>query len=181
MRLFFKHIIKLRCWLPGLLMITPLMVYSQTDNDISVIKAALSYNFAKYTQWPDSQKNKTITLCYFNPAYDVGFDKLANRTISGESVRVKKIDIIEDIADCQLAYIDRKDRSKLQRFFISLDKKPILTVSDMAGFVDDGGMIEIVSQDNKLRFKVNLEQLQKQGLTLSSQVLNLALEVKRDN
>ena len=42
-----------------------------------------------------------------------------------------------------------------------------------------GGMIEIVEKDKRLYFKVNMQVVAKSGLTISSQVLKLALEVKR--
>ncbi|MFT7388118.1 MAG: hypothetical protein ACI8VC_001362 [Candidatus Endobugula sp.] len=179
MPLFFLKFNKLQWWLTGILLVAPLLVYSQA-NKTEIVKAALSYNFAKYTQWPEAQQRNEVTFCYFNSAYINGFERLAAKTLNEKKIVVRQVDSVNVTAGCQLIYIDSKDRNKLQRLFLYLKNKPILTVSDMAGFVTDGGMIEIINQDNKLRFKVNLEQLERQGLTISSEVLKLAVQVKKD-
>ncbi len=176
--LFLQHV-KSWLWLAvfGLLLL-PLIASSQQSNS-EAIKAALSYNFAKYTHWPETSGHEYLTFCYFNSAYRNGFEKLTNKTVAEKKIRLKQVTSVNDTAQCQLIYVDNQDRHKLKRLLLYLDKKPILTVSDMTGFIDDGGMIEIVNQDNKLRFKVNLEQLEQQGLMLSSQVLKLAVQVKQ--
>ena len=178
MNLFLQRVQRWR-WLAifGLLLL-PVIASSQQSNS-EAIKAALSYNFAKYTHWPNTSEHEGMTFCYFNSAYRDGFEKLTNKMVDGKNIALKQVAKVSDTSDCQLLYVDNEDRHKLKRLLLYLDQKPVLTVSDMSGFVDDGGMIEIVNQDNKLRFKVNLEQLERQGLTLSSQVLKLAVQVKQ--
>jgi len=172
-----RHTIKKLWWL---LLVSPLLAYSQS-NDSAVIKAALSYNFAKYTQWPDSAIADELTLCYFNSVYQVGFEKFADKKINVKTVQSRQLTTIDDVDGCQLLYIDSENQTILPQLLTYLKAKPILTVSDMPGFIDSGGMIEIVSKANKFRFKVNLLQLQQHDLTISSQVLKLAIEVKRGN
>jgi len=178
MKLLFQNLAISQWWLLAILLM-PLSAYSQTSAP-SAIKAVLNYNFAKYTQWPDSSVDDEINLCYFNSALHLGFETLTGKTINGKKLVLTHVASVDKVDHCQLIYIDSKDRHKLHRLFIFLNNKPVLTVSDMAGFVDDGGMIEIVNQDNKLRFKINLYQVQQHGLTLSSQLLRLAIDVKQD-
>jgi YfiR/HmsC-like len=143
------------------------------------LKAMLNYNFAKYAQWPSSRTQMDVQLCHFNEAYKPDFERLIGKRIGDGVVSVKQLSAVNEADDCHLVYIDKSNRDLLQRMFLHLVDKPVLTVSDISGFVDAGGMIEIVMVDSKLRFKVNLVQLKKVGLGLSSQVLKLAVELKR--
>jgi hypothetical protein len=106
-------------------------------------------------------------------------DRLSGKKISQSLVSIKQIENIDDVDQCHLIYIDKSKREILNRLFIKVKDKPILTVSDISGFYDEGGMIEIKVKDNRLRFLINLVPVNKSKIVLSSQMLKLAIEVKR--
>lgn len=147
-------------------------------SDSRSLIAALNYNFAKYADWPGEDHADSIQLCYFTDSFKNSFAALRDKTIFDKLVRVRQLSKIEETRDCHLVYIDRSERKLLKRLFVFLQDRPVLTVSDITGFADDGGMIEIFQANNKFRFKVNLTQIQASHLKLSSQVLKLAVEVK---
>jgi hypothetical protein len=62
-----------------------------------------------------------------------------------------------------------------------LDKTSVLTVSDMPQFTQHGGMIQFVTEAKRVRFEVNLTSAERTGLTLSSQLLKVAIGVKRNS
>lgn len=140
--------------------------------------AALNYNFAKYANWPHGEELASIQLCYFSDRYRKSFGSLQDKHIFDKPVTVRQLSDIEQTSKCQLLFIDRSERVLLQRLFVHLGDKPVLTVSDLTGFSNEGGMIEILQVNNKFRFKVNLTRMQWADLNLSSQVLKLAVEVK---
>lgn len=140
--------------------------------------AALNFNFAKYADWPGEEHAESIDLCYFTDAFKNSFSELHDKAIFDKPVSTRQIRDVEQTSRCHLVYIDRSERDILQRLFVYLRDKPVLTVSDVAGFVDDGGMIEIVRVNNKFRFKVNMSRMESSNLKMSSQVLKLAVEVK---
>jgi hypothetical protein len=51
----------------------------------------------------------------------------------------------------------------------------------MPGFITNGGMIQFVLAENKVRFQVNLAATDKAGLTFSSQLLKVATYIKRES
>ena len=53
----------------------------------------------------------------------------------------------------------------------------MLTISDAPGFARHGGCVELVKQQDKIRFIVNKQALSRQGLELSYKVYAMALEV----
>jgi hypothetical protein len=61
----------------------------------------------------------------------------------------------------------------------ALGKSNILTVSDMPAFTRRGGMIQFVLEGNRVRFEINLAAAQRAGLTLSSELLKVAVAIRR--
>ena len=53
----------------------------------------------------------------------------------------------------------------------------MLTVSEMDGFSERGGMIALKVQDDVVRFDVNLAQVERARLKMSSQIIRLAQNV----
>jgi hypothetical protein len=62
----------------------------------------------------------------------------------------------------------------------AVQKSAVLTVSDLPGFTGNGGMIQFMLRENKVRFEVNLTAAEKAGLTLSSQLLKVATDVRKE-
>ena len=61
----------------------------------------------------------------------------------------------------------------------ALDDAPVLTVSDLKGFAEQGGMIGFrITQDGRVAFDINLPRVEKTGLRMSSQLLKLARIVR---
>ena len=56
----------------------------------------------------------------------------------------------------------------------------ILTVSDLDGFCGMGGIIQLLKQDQRIRFEVNLTVGVRAHLTISSKLLGLAQSVYSD-
>jgi hypothetical protein len=50
----------------------------------------------------------------------------------------------------------------------------------MPAFTSNGGMIQFVLKENKVRFEVNLTAAEKAGLTLSSQLLKVATDIRKE-
>jgi hypothetical protein len=140
--------------------------------------AALNYNFAKYADWPDEETIDSIQLCFFNDSYQHGFTALNGKNIFDKTVVVRQLASLDEASRCQLLFLDRAEQHLLKKLFKSLQHKPVLTVSDIQGFIEQGGMIEIIRVNERLRFKVNLTEMQAAQLNMSSQVLKLAVEVK---
>ena len=58
-----------------------------------------------------------------------------------------------------------------------LGSQPVLTVSDLPGFAQQGGVIGLVRQGGRLRFEINRGVAQAAGLRLSVDLLSLAMSV----
>jgi len=62
----------------------------------------------------------------------------------------------------------------LEQTFAGLKGQSILTVGDVEGFSKDGGIIRLVTEQNKIHFRINPEAAKNANLTVSSKLLRLA-------
>jgi hypothetical protein len=87
----------------------------------------------------------------------------------------------QDAVICRILFISLSEDGQLKDVLTALDKTSVLTVSDIPDFSQRGGMIEFVLVGTRIRFEANLTTAQHAGLTVSSELLKVAITVKRDS
>lgn len=105
----------------------------------------------------------------------------SRRTIDGKSLLAKRISEPQQGPNCRVLFISSSEDGRLKEILTTLDKTGVLTVSDMPNFSQRGGMIQFVLDGNRIRFAVNLTPAQDAGLTVSSELLKVAVSVRRDS
>jgi YfiR/HmsC-like len=151
-----------------------------TENEV---KSAYLYNFGKFVEWPA----KATSGGEFFPICALADDSfgstletiIAGESINGKKVLVKRVAKPQDAVSCRILFISSSEQNQLKELLAVLDNTSVLTVSDMPQFSRRGGMIQFVVEANKVRFEVNLTSAERAGLTLSSQLLKVAINVKR--
>jgi hypothetical protein len=147
------------------------------------VEAAYLFNFSKFITWPADRgpHGGSILICVLG---DDPFGPILDKTVTGEKVDGKtvvdrRITRFEEATGCSILYISTSEASRLNRVLLAVKDAPVLTVSDLPDFLDRGGMIQFVLRDNRVRFAVNLGPTQHDGLTLSSELLKVAVSVTR--
>lgn len=161
----------------------PLLHAQQSTPTENEVKSAYLYNFGKFVEWPA----KTTSVGEFFPICALGDDNfgstletiIAGESINGKKVLVKRVAKPQDAVSCRILFISSSEQNQLKEILAALDNTSVLTVSDMPQFARRGGMIQFVVEANKVRFEVNLTSAERAGLTLSSQLLKVAINVKR--
>jgi hypothetical protein len=149
------------------------------------VKAAYLYNFGKFVQWPTraaESEGDPFGICVLgeNP-FGTAFEALAGQTINGHKVVTWQISKAQDAEKCSVLFIGVSEKERISIILAALKKFPILTVSDMPHFVTQGGMIQFVMRNNKIRFEVNRTAAEGAGLNLSSELLKVAVNVKKNH
>jgi hypothetical protein len=147
------------------------------------VKATYLYNFARFVEWPATAaaaKSDSFAICVlgqdpFGPAVDA---IVAGEIIDAKPVLVKRFLKAQDAVICRVLYISSSEENRLKEVLAALDKSGVLTVSDIPEFSQRGGMIQFVQESNKIRFEVNLASAVAAGLTLSSELLKVAVTVR---
>ena len=143
------------------------------------VKAAFVLNFMKFTTWPEQRATDpgTLTLCATEGhPLDGQLHALEGRDVRGMRVNVVHRPA-EEAPACDVVFVTRADAATLAALQRAAAGRPMLTISDESGFIDRGGMIEMKLVAGRTRFDINLAAARAAGLTLSSQLLQLAERV----
>ncbi len=145
------------------------------------LKAVLVYNFAQFTQWPDSTltNGKTpLRITVFGDSdLTADFDLIDGRSVDGRKIMVSHTNDPTHVSECDILFLADVERDQWPLVFSALGNHPILTIGEMNGFLEAGGIINFHLVDGRIRFQVNLDQARHRGLSISSRILKLATSV----
>lgn len=147
------------------------------------VKAVYLFNFGKFIEWPAvPSKDQPFTICVLglDPFGAILDATIAGETIDNRKLVARRIAGAQDTADCRILYISSSEAARVKEIVAAARKGAVLTVSDLPGFTGNGGMIQFVLRENKVRFEVNLTAAEKAGLTLSSQLLKVATDIRKE-
>jgi hypothetical protein len=150
------------------------------------VKAAYLYNFGRFVEWPakvTAGSTEPFTICVLGKdPFGASLDAtIAGEAIDGKSVLAKRILKPQEALNCRVLYIASSEEAQLKEILATLEKTSVLTVSDISQFTKHGGMIQFIDDANRVRFEVNLTVAERAGLTLSSQLLKVAVSVRRSS
>ena len=147
------------------------------------IKAAFLYNFTSFVTWPDNLAGESeFTLCVFgDDPFGELLDKLAGKSVNGRQLVVRRLESLALLDQCKLVFISEMPSDQLGAALALLHGLPVLTVSDIHGFTELGGIIEFRIIENKVRFDINVNAAESSGLNISSKLLSLASRFRRDD
>jgi hypothetical protein len=150
------------------------------------IEATYLFNFSRFVAWPSqvpAQKGGPFGICVlgadpFGPALDA---MLSGESVGGKTLVARRIAKAQEAADCRILFVATSEEARLKDILTTLDDASVLTVSDIPEFSKRGGMIEFVMNGDRVRFAVNLKRASDAGLTLSADLLKVAVAVHRDS
>lgn len=144
------------------------------------VKAAFLYNFARFVDWPaQAHRPGNLTLCIVgtNP-FGSAINMVVGKPVGNDRLSVRQANA-DNVGDCQIIYIAGSDTATLDKVLASVRGRPIITVGDAKGFADGGAVFNFYSEDNKIRFEINIDAARRTGLSISSQLLRLG-RITRD-
>lgn len=149
-----------------------------------LIKAAFLYNFIKFVDWPsESFKDDAapINLCVLgDDPFGEALDTIRDKRVKGRRLVIKRVRRVSQIEGAHLLFISTSEKGRVKQILKSLTDAPVLTISEMEGFGQKGGIINFITVDNKIQFEINSEKAQHHKLKISSQLLKLARIVRSD-
>jgi hypothetical protein len=147
------------------------------------VKAAYLYKFVPFVDWPANAfatPTSPLQLCL---AGEDRFGSLldravANQRLGARPLQLRRIDKAEKAAGCHVVYVGGSRTESVAAGLAVLRGKPVLTVTDGAIAGTDRGVIHFVARNNNIRFEIDDQAAARQGLTISSKLLSLAVAVK---
>ena len=143
------------------------------------VKAAYLYNFGKFVTWQTDHAPDTLQICLLgkDPFGAVLDSTVAGERIAGRTITVRRLARVQDAGPCSILFISASEEGKLGSVLASTQSLSLLTISDIPHFVEKGGMIGFVKQDDRIRFEVNRKAAEESHLALSSELLKVAVKV----
>ena len=143
------------------------------------LKAAFLSNFARFVQWPEDVSESPpspiiIGVLGKDPFGDALDAAVEGKTIHGRSLIIKRFRTLKDVEECHILYISHSEKKRLPLILKGLEDTSMLTVGDTGHFAHLGGMIRFFREEDRIRLEINLDAAEKEGLKLSSNLLNLA-------
>jgi hypothetical protein len=158
------------------------IAYAQSRLPEYAVKSAYLFNFGKFVRFApsDSVNNRqTFDICIVgdDPLGHTLDDLTANEKLDDKPVRIVRLKSAAEARGCSIAYIGSSEGTHIAADLDALHGQPVLTVSDAPNFVQHGGMIQFLTVDNHVRFAVNLNAARSAQVTLSSELLKMAVSV----
>jgi len=149
------------------------------------IKAAFLYKFASFVQWPAAAGSPVASahaaanpicigvlgLDQFGPSLD---RVVRGKLVSGREFAVERFHSASQALHCDMVFISRSEQSRMRETLEVFRGKPVLTVSEVTGFCELGGFINLKVIDAAIRFEINVAAGERAGLRFSSKLLSLA-------
>ncbi|MGA9040112.1 MAG: YfiR family protein [Terriglobales bacterium] len=143
------------------------------------VKAAFLFNFAKFVDWPAEafpNADASLQICVLGTdPFDRDFEQLiVEKAVNGHRIEVVHPDGLPQARACHILFIASTDKLQISQILRALKGSSVLTVGDTPGFVQMGGIINFVLDENRVRFEINLKAAEAAHLKISARLLTVA-------
>jgi hypothetical protein len=147
------------------------------------VKAAFLLNFVKFIEWPSTafadEKSPLVIGVAGDDPFGAALDALEGQIVKNRTVQVKRLSNTDGIRKCHLLYIGTSEEGRIRDIVSAIGEAPVLTVSDsLERFAQHGVSINFILSDNKIRFEINVAVAKKAGLSMGTQLLQVAKVVE---
>ena len=164
---------------------------SAQDRDVEreySVKAAFLYNFLRFTKWPSSdvkaKRGKPIIIGVLG---DSPFNSSVFKSVDNKVVPLKNRKLVVkylgafrpgvDLKQCTILFVSASEKDQFNNIVKAVANLHIMTVADTSGFLDQGGMINLVIKNRNVRWEINDAAVKKSSLKLNSQLYRSAVKV----
>ena len=147
------------------------------------VKASFIYTVAKFVDWPETAFGAPGAPMVFAILGDDLIGDALQRVVEGKSVKGHPVAVVraatlDDLAGCHVLFLGRSEGPRLREILDRLRGSNILTVSEAERFALHGGVMELLLDQNMVRFEVNVDAASRSRLAISSKILRLGKVVR---
>lgn len=168
----------------------------------AAVKAAYLRYLSEFAEWPEgafeSEDAPLVIGIVGDDPYGVG-DRIeaamkdgSLKTIQKRPIELKRLSELRNpgggtgdadaaertaaaLGTCRIVFLTASEGHKWADWRRRIESRPVLTVSEITGFAEKGGMVEfaVSEQTRGIGMRINLDAIEAAGLKLSSRVLGL--------
>ena len=159
-----------------------LLLIAQTATPQSLeyrLKAEFIERFTRFIEWPERTENgihSNFILCIAgkNP-FGSYFENMARQVL----IQNRRLDIrygvtAEQMDGCNAVFISEPALSEIEKILAITMNEPVLTIADTPGAAQRGVMMNLYTEENRLRFEINRKTVERSGLRFSPKLLKRA-------
>jgi hypothetical protein len=148
------------------------------------VKAAYLFNFLKFVQWPEGTFQDPIAPIVIGIVGDDPFGEalpqvVVGKTVQGRDLVIRKYHFGEDLRGSHILFISASEKKRIPQLLASLQGSSVLTVADTDHFIEAGGIIQLLIENNRVRFAIGPGAAGRARLKISSKLLSLARTVAK--
>ena len=146
------------------------------------VKAAYLFNFGNFIRWNvPANVSTTYQICVLgrDPFGTLLDDAVAGGSIDGRRTVARRIAQPKDAPGCRIVFVSGSEEPQLVPTLMALSPWRVVTVSDIPDFTRRGGMIQFLADADRVRFEVNLAATEDAGISMSAELLKVAVVVRR--
>jgi YfiR/HmsC-like len=148
----------------------------------SALKAAFLHKFVKFVEWPAGAlpPGQRLAMCIVGDAALAGAlgRSIEGQAIDGHELTVTVLKPGDPASGCHLLYVSASAIKRSAGLLLNARSASIFTVSDAHKFAESGGMAQLIVENGRMRFTINIASAQRGRLNLSSKLLSVATIVK---
>lgn len=142
------------------------------------LKAVIIGKVAKFISWQESQRDTFIITVLDSPLQDLLKKMHSKKSIKSKKVKIVHINNIDELEFTHILYIPSSKASSLKKILKKIKNKNILTISDIRGFAEKKGIVQIYFVSQKVKLKINLDVAREENLKIKSTLLAIATVIK---
>lgn len=150
--------------------------YSEKSYSEEYIKALYVIRLPQFVYW---QHNPNVyDVCIVgSDEFGATLVQIAAQLDMHKKLNIKQKNLVSDFSECEILYISQYSEFELSQILYKVKSQPILSVSDVKNFIDQGGIVRLVITDDTVKLEINNANAQKRRLVLDSKLLELAERV----
>ena len=153
------------------------------------VKAEYLPLFAQFVKWPAASFADTNAPLVIGVLGDYPFGEALDQavknlsTVDGRKLIIQRSRNVADVKSCHVLFICKSEKDQLDQILAAVagGGGAVLTVGDTEGFAARGGIINLVLEENKVRFEINRDAATHGKLSIGSELLSLARIVATKN
>jgi hypothetical protein len=143
------------------------------------VKAAFVFNFIKLVSWPEGRLgggSVPVQVCVIkgDEMESALRNALAGKLAGTHPIQVAAVGEGDNLGSCHVLYLGGRTSSRNSALMGRVSGKGVLLVDEGPRFTWPDGMIRLFQEQNRMRFELNLESLERSGLKVDPRLIRLA-------
>lgn len=151
------------------------------------VEAAITLQILEFTEWPEDHKMskptpRVIGVAESDNSFAAFQALLSDERFKGryEIVNVGPETPTEDLFLCDAIFFSKPHPIEIPRLIHKLENRPIVLIGTFEGFLEQGGLVNLIKRQRRLGFEIQLDNSRRRGIEYRAKLLRLAARIVQE-